>query len=161
VTKTLQPPTITKPIRDIPVVFGANSTSIVPLPFPDAELANVIHDAVDVALHVHPVGAVTLMVRVPPTTFRLTGDTVRLQTAPACVTSTALSAIDTVAERGDEDGFGAMLSATMLAPVPLDVLTVIHDTGDWTVHEHPNPALIKMLLMALPPLTFTAVGDVE
>lgn len=74
------------PIRDMPVVFSANCTSSVPLPLPLAALVNVIHGTVDVALHVHPVGAVTLMVRVPPTTFKLTGDTVMLHTAPACVT---------------------------------------------------------------------------
>jgi hypothetical protein len=49
----------------------------------------------------------------------------------------------------------------MPAPEPLDVLRVIQGTGDCAVQAHPNPAEMKMLLVAIPPLTFTAVGDVE
>ena len=49
----------------------------------------------------------------------------------------------------------------MPAPEPLAVLNVIHETGDCAVHAHPNPAEMKMLLVAMPPLTVTAVGDVE
>ena len=131
------------------------------MPLPDAALGNVIQDTVDVAFHVQPAGAVTLIVWVPPTTFRLTGDTMMLHTAPACVTSTALSAIDSVADRGEDVGFGVIVSPTTPAPAPPDVLNVIHEAGDCAVQEQPRPALTQTLLLALLPLTLIAVGDVE
>lgn len=62
VTKILQPPSVMNPIRAIPVVFCSNWTASVPLPLPDAAFGNVIHDTVEVALHVQPVGVVTLIV---------------------------------------------------------------------------------------------------
>jgi hypothetical protein len=145
----------------MPVVFGANSTASVPLPLPEALVANVIHGTVDVALQLQPVGVVTVIVCVPPTTFKLAGETIRLQTAPAWVTSTALSAIVTVAERGEEDEFAAIVIATAPAPEPPEVFRVIHGTGDCAVQEHPRPAVTNTLLKALVPFTFTAVGDVE
>ena len=66
-----------------------------------------------------------------------------------------------MADRGDVLGFAAAVRPTIPAPEPLDVLSVIHETGDCAVHAHPNPAETKMLLVAMPPLTVTAVGDVE
>jgi hypothetical protein len=145
----------------MPVLFGANSTSSAPLPLPEALVGNVIHDTVDVALHEQPVGVVTVIVRVPPTTFRLTGDTMMLQTAPACVTSTALSAIVRVADLGEDEVFAAIVRPTVPAAVPPLVLSVIQETGDCAVHEHPSPAVTNTKLEALLPFTFTAVGDVE
>lgn len=131
------------------------------MPLPAAPFGNVIQDTVDVALHVQPVGAVTVIVRVPPTTLRLTGDTMMLHTAPACVTRTAFSAIVSVADRGEDVGFGVIVRPTMPAPDPPDVLKVIHETGDCAVQEQPRPAVTQTLLVALPPLTFTPVGVVE
>ena len=149
------------PIRDIPVVFVASSTSTVPFPLPDAPLGNIIHDTVDDALQVHPWGAVTLIVCVPPATFRLTGDTMTLQIAPAWVTCTALSAMVSVADRGEDEGLAATVRPTMPAPDPPPVLNVIHETGDWLVQEQPSPAEMNTVAFALLPFTLTAVGDVE
>ena len=84
-----------------------------------------------------------------------------LQTAPACVTSTALSATVSVADRGEDAGLGAIVSPTMPAADPPEVLNVIHETGDCAVQEQPRPAVTQTLLLALLPLTLIAVGDVE
>jgi hypothetical protein len=149
------------PNRVIPVVFGANSTLTVPLPLPEIPDGKVSHETFADALHVQPVGAVTAICWVPPATLRLVGDTMMLQMAPACVTCTALSAIATVADRGDDVGLAAMVSETAPAPDPPEVLSVIHETGEVAVQEQPSPADTNTLLAALPPFTFTAVGDVE
>jgi hypothetical protein len=70
-------------MRDMPVLFGSNTTLTVALPSPDAASAKVIHETVDVALQVQPEGVVTAIVWVPPMTFKLEGATMMLQTAPA------------------------------------------------------------------------------
>lgn len=145
----------------MPVVFGANSTSIVPLPFPDSPAGKVNQETVADAVHVHPVGAVTEICLIPPAVLMLTGDTMMLQTAPACVTCTALSAIATVADRGDDVGLAAIVSESAPAPDPPELFSVIHDTGEEAVHEQPGPADTNTLLTALPPFTLTAVGEVE
>ena len=160
-TKILQPPRLTNPMRVIPVVLGANSTSTVPLPLPDTPAGNVSHETVADAVQVHPVGAVTAICRIPPATFRLVGDTIMLHTAPACVTCTALSAMVRVADRGDDVGLAAMVTETVPAPDPPEVFSVIHETGDAAAHEQPGPVDTNTLLAALPPFTLRAVGDVE
>ena len=148
-----------KPIRDIPVVLGANVTLTLPLPLPEVPFGNVNHETVDEAVQGHPAGAVTAMVFVPMVAFKLTGDTLVLQTAPAWLTCTVPSAIASVAERGEAVGFAAIV--TVMKPVPdaPAVLSVIQDAGDCAVHAHPPPVDTNIELIALLPFTFRAVGE--
>jgi hypothetical protein len=52
-------------VREAPV-FAATVNETVPLPLPLAPAVMVIHVALVTAVHVHPAGAVTLNVPVPP-----------------------------------------------------------------------------------------------
>jgi hypothetical protein len=60
-------------LRDVPG-FAAAVNATVPLPVPLVPELMVIHDAPVVALHEHPLGAVTLNVPVPPATGTVTPD---------------------------------------------------------------------------------------
>lgn len=92
-------------MRALLVVFAlvVRATLPFPLPLPGD---TVIQVAVVDASQLHPVGAVTLTVALPPPAGALTvvGDTVKLQVAPACVTVTGCPATVTVAVRAVEDG---------------------------------------------------------
>ena len=70
-------------MRDMPESFGWKATLTLPLPLPDEPSGNVIHDTVDEALHVQPDGVSTARAWVPPTTFKLDGETRMLHVAPA------------------------------------------------------------------------------
>lgn len=80
---------------------------------------------------------------------------------PACVTTTEVSATVSVALRGDVVGFGATVNVSMPPPLPVEVLSVAHETGLWAVHAHPVPAITQMPAVELPPPTVTEVGDTK
>ena len=79
------------------------------MPLPVAPAVTVIHAAVVVALHVHPVAAVTAIVPVPPAAAALVdaGEIVGAQGAPACVTVNVSPPIVIVPVRGDVEVFAA------------------------------------------------------
>ena len=59
-TLTGWPATVTVAVRDEDEVLAANVKPTVPFPDPDAPEVMVIQEALPVAVHVHPSGAVTL-----------------------------------------------------------------------------------------------------
>ena len=131
VTVTVDPPMITMATRASPVVFAAARMVSVPPPLPELPLGNVIHCALDVALHVHPAPAVIVIDSSDPLKCGLTlvGRAVTVHADPACwLTVTAVPAIVSVAERGEEVVFAEMFSPTVPPPEPLELFSVIHGT---------------------------------
>ena len=82
-----------------------------PLPVPLPPDVIVIHVALLVAVHAHPDAAVTVRLAAPPAdvALGLVGDTLKLQTRPACVTVTVWPATVSVPVRPDV----AVLAATV------------------------------------------------
>jgi hypothetical protein len=78
VTVTVWPATVTVALRDEAAVFAVAVTLTALLPDPLAPLVTVNHAAVLVAVHVHPVGAVTFTEPLPPpaTIFSAVADSV-------------------------------------------------------------------------------------
>jgi hypothetical protein len=103
---------VTVPVRDTVVVFAATLYATLPLPLPVAPLVIVIHDALLVALHEHPVPAVTLTVpEAAADVVRLddVGRIVKAQGAPGCVTVNVFPATVIVPVRVAAPVFAATL----------------------------------------------------
>jgi hypothetical protein len=66
VTERVLPATATVPVRDVVPVFDATLSVTVPPPIPAAPAVTAIHDALLIAVHVHPAAAVTVVLAVPP-----------------------------------------------------------------------------------------------
>jgi hypothetical protein len=84
VTVNVEPAIVSVPVRLVVDVLAATLNPTVPGPEPDAPLLTVIHDALLVALHPHPVPAVTVLVPVPPAAanVELLGEMLYVQLAP-------------------------------------------------------------------------------
>lgn len=93
------PATVIVPVRAAPVL-GATLYDTVPAP-PSPPLVAVIHESLLVADQLHPAGAVTPKVPLPPVTATawLPGLMEKLQLTPACVTLTVWPATVTAAVR--------------------------------------------------------------
>src|SRR5207244_7607218 len=78
VTVNVLPAIVSVPVREVPAVFAATLNVTLPLPEPDAPVVTVIHVALLTAVHAQPVGAVTVVLPVPPpaTTDWLVGEIV-------------------------------------------------------------------------------------
>jgi hypothetical protein len=78
VTATVFPATVRVALRDEVAVFAEAATFNVPLPDPLPPLVTVSHVALLAAVHVHPVGAVTVTEPLPPpaTMFSVVADSV-------------------------------------------------------------------------------------
>ena len=109
VTVKVLPAIVTVPVRDVVPVFAATSYVTDPLPLPVAPALIVIQAALLVAVHAHPLPAVT--VTVPLTVVEATladaGAIVGVHGAPACVTVKVLPAIVTVPVRDVAPVFAA------------------------------------------------------
>ena len=105
VTVTLCPATVTVALCDNELVFAVAVMVTVPFPDPLAPLVTVNHAALLVAVHAHPVGAVTVAEPLPPpaTMFKLVGETVNVQVTPGCVIVTVWPAMVSVALRDVDD----------------------------------------------------------
>jgi hypothetical protein len=110
VTLIVCPATVSVPDRSAPVVFAETLNVALPLPGPPP-LASVIHGAELDALQAQLPPVVTLIGRLDAADERtaVVGDTLKVQTTPACVTVNVWPAIVTVPVRAVVLGFAATL----------------------------------------------------
>jgi len=135
--------TVNVPVRAAPV-FAAAVIETVPLPVPLAPAVIDSHDALLVAVQVHPAAAVIVTGPVAPppaTTDRVVGFTEYEQLFAPCVIVTVWPAIVSVPVRA-----GPLLAATAIVmlpfPVPLAPEAIeIHETLLCAVHAHPADAV--------------------
>lgn len=106
----VRPPAWITAVRDAVDGLWATVNRAVPLPFPEVEPFRVIQVLVSLAVHEHPVAAVTPIVPVPPVGGRVCVDGVmaKVQVPAACVTVWLRPPIVSVAERA----VGTALAAT-------------------------------------------------
>jgi hypothetical protein len=71
VTVKVLPAIVTVPVRELLVLLAATLICTVPLPDPEPPDVTVIHDALLVAVRLHPLVAVTAMLTDPPEDVRL------------------------------------------------------------------------------------------
>jgi hypothetical protein len=107
-------------------------------------LVTVIHDTLGTAVHAHPPGSVTLVLKLAPpaATLWAVGLSVASHVAPAWVMTKGWLATVIVADR--ELLFGLAWTEYPTLPLPLpdvDVLNVIHDAGLDALQAHPDPAV--------------------
>lgn len=149
------PPAVIVPLRELVALFAATLKATVPLPEPLAPLVIVIHDALLVAVHVHPLPLVTVNdpVAPPETTLVETGESEYVQDAAACVIVNVWPPAVTVPVRAAVVAFAATLKPTVPLPEPLAPLViVIHDALLVAVQAHPLP-LVTLNDPVLPPAT--------
>ena len=121
VTETVWPATVSVPTRwDVDVLAVALKVTV-PLPLPLAPPLMVSHPALLVAVHVHPVAAVTLVVDDPAADVRVAevGETPKVQEMPLWVTVTVWPATVSVPTRCDVDVLAVALKVTVPLPLPL------------------------------------------
>jgi hypothetical protein len=111
VTVNVLPPAVTVPVRDVVRVFAATLYATLPLPLPVAPAVMPIHVALLVAVHSHPIAAVTAIVPVPPpaTALAVAGAIDGAQDAPDWVIVTVVPATVSVPIRSATPGFAATL----------------------------------------------------
>ena len=66
ITFSNRPPTAIVPLREVPAGLASTRYEIVPAPEPDAPLSTVIHGTLGTAVHAHPPGSATLVLKVAP-----------------------------------------------------------------------------------------------
>src|SRR5439155_1610012 len=129
VTVKVLPATVSVPVRDVPAVFAAMLNVTLPLPVPAAPVATVIHASLLTAVHAHPVGAVTVVLPVPPpaTTDWLVGEIVSVHVTPAWVTVALLPPAVIVPLRDVVEVFAAAVNEIDPLPMPVPpAVIVIH-----------------------------------
>ncbi len=117
----------------------------VPFPLPDAPPVMLIHDALDAAVHAHPLALVTATLPLPPvaSTDWLDGAIAKLHGGggAGCDTVSVSPAIVRVPVRA-APLLGVALYTTAPLPVPLAPREIdIHATFDVAVHEQPLSAV--------------------
>src|SRR5205814_4556552 len=127
VTVKVFPAIVSVPVRDVPAVFAATLNVTLPLPEPDAPVVTVIHVALLTAVHAQPVGAVTVVLPVPPAaaTDWLVGEIVSVQVMPTCVTVALLPPAVMVPVRDDVDVFAAAVTEIDPLPEPLAPAVIV------------------------------------
>jgi hypothetical protein len=134
----------------------------VPLPEPLAPLVIVNHDALLVAVQLHPVGAVTVIEAVPPAAamVRAVLDSVYVHATPACVTVTVCPAIVRVALRDEVAVFAVAVTVTVPLPDPLAPLVSVSQLA-LLVAVQVQPAGAVTVTEPLPPpaTMFSVVAD--
>lgn len=139
---TIRPAAVSVALRAVVEVFAAAVKATVPVPVPLAPLVMVNQVAESVAVHAHPVPAVTATVALPPAAAKLcvVAEVAYVQAAPACVTVTSLPAAVSVALRAVVDVFAVALTITVPFPDPLAPLAIVNHVDDSVaVHVHPVP----------------------
>jgi hypothetical protein len=148
------PPIVSVPLRGWVVAFVAALNVTTPLPLPLAPPVTVSHvEALLVAVHAHPAGAVTLVVLLPPAavTERLVGDSENVQLMPAWFAVNVCPPIVSVPVRACVLALAAALKVTTPLPLPLAPPVTVSQAGALldAVHEHPVAAVTLVVL--LPP----------
>ena len=164
VTVKVLPEIVSVPVRDVPAVLAAIVNVTVPPPDPVAPAVTVIHVALLTAVHAHPVGAVTVVLPVPPpaTTDWLVGEIVSVQVMPTCVTVAVLPPTPIVPLRDVVDGFAAAVNDTVPFPDPLvPAVIVIQVSVVVAVHAQPVGAVTPTLPEPPPTATACVAGDSE
>jgi hypothetical protein len=154
---------VTVPERGVPFGFAAILNEADPLPLPVAPPVNVIHPALLVDDHAHPVGAVTAAepVVAVAATDCVDGEIAYVQGTAACVTVKVCPAIVSVPMRCDAFGFGATLKDARPPPLPLVApSSVIHAALLAAVHAHPAGAVTVDDPVAAPAPTDCADGEI-
>jgi hypothetical protein len=155
VTVNVLPAIVSVADLDDVVVLAAAVYATLPLPLPLAPLVIVTHEA-PVAVHGHPLAAVTATVPLPPAAVSdwLAGEMV-YEHAPACVTVKVLPATVSVPVRDVVAVFAATLNPTAPFPIPdAPEVTAIHVLLLTAVHVHDPP-----VVMVLVPVPAAAVND--
>src|SRR6185312_13244974 len=121
----------------------------VPFPEPAAPAVMESHVSLLVAVHVHPIGALTATSLLPPAAAKAVppGEIVSLQGTPSCVALNVLPAIVTLPLRGVMPGFAAAFNVTVPVPDPVDpAVTVIHEALLVAPQVHPASAVTATVL---------------
>ena len=148
VTVTAWPATVSVPMRCAVDVFAVTLKVTVPLPEPLAPLLMVSQAALLVAVHVHPVAAVTAAVDDPAAEASVAevGDTPKVHATPPCVTVTAWPATVSVPTRCRLEELAAALKVTVPLPEPLALpLMVSHAALLVAAQAHPVVAVTAVV----------------
>jgi len=110
---------VTVPVRG-PPVLAAMLSATEPLPLPCAPDVMVIHDALLLAVHVHPFNVDTATLALPALalTVWLSGASAKRHGAASCITRTRLSLTTISPSRVDGAGFGMARNDTLPLPCP-------------------------------------------
>jgi hypothetical protein len=122
------------------------------LPDPVRDPVTVIHEAVALTVQAHVDDVVTAMVPVDPPggAVIVSGETVNVQGAPACVRTKLLPAIVSVALRVCVLAFDEAVNPTLPDPVPFAPLVIVtHDAPLAAVQLH--PAVVATATVPAPP----------
>jgi len=129
---------LTVPVRAAPLLLAMRNVTE-PFPSPVADDAIVIHGALLLAVHMHPVSAVTATLAVPPPAlmFVSSGASVNRQGAASCDTRTRSSLIAMSAWRADGAVLDATRKVTVAVPWPdAGEISVIQLACVDAVHAH-------------------------
>jgi hypothetical protein len=141
---TVASPIVSVAVRAGGVVEVEAVIVTVPLPDPLAPLVMVNHDALLVAVQVHPAAAVTVIDAVPPAAGMETAvcDSAYVHDAPPCVTATVCPAMVSVALRDTVAVLTDAATLTVPLPDPLAPLAIVnHAALLVAVHVQPAPAV--------------------
>ena len=143
-TVSVSPPIVSDPARPWAEVLAAALNETVPLPVPLASPVTVNQPVLLVAVHAHPVVAVTEVDDAPPAaaTVRLVGVSVTSHAAAACVIVKGCPATSSVPVLASAVVFAAAVNVTEPLPVPLPPLvTPSHPVAVLAVHAQPAGAV--------------------
>jgi len=148
---TCVPAMVIEPVRVLNVPLAEARTVTTALPVPVVADVIVSHEAVDVAVHAQPAGAVIAKLVLDPVAGRVTvvGDTAKEQAvAPACVIVTVVPPTVRVPVRGFVSLLVATVTVTLPFPEPPDPFAMVsHGAFDAAVQAHPAPAAtVKVML---------------
>ncbi len=132
-------------------VFGSTPKVTAPLPEPAAPAVTWIHDAFALAVHEHPLFAVTPMLPVMPTAAGDTdvADSTNEQGAASCRTVTVWPAIVSVPERSVGTGLGSASNLTEPMPAPgAPARMWSHEAFALAVQEQSGPAVTPTVSVA-------------
>jgi hypothetical protein len=134
----------------------------VPLPGPLAPPLILSHGTLLVAVHVHPLAAVTAVVDDPPAAVIVwaSGDTPNVHAAPVCVTVTAWPATVSVPTRWDVEVFAVALKVTVPLPFPLAPPLMVSQAALLVaVQVHPVAAVTAVVADAAAEVSVADVGE--
>jgi hypothetical protein len=166
VTVIVCPATVTVPDRRTPeFAWTVSFTVALPDPLPPCEIATQLR--VDVAVHAHPVGAVTVTSSVAPaaaTLVKLPGAALNVQeggggvAAPPWLTVNGTPEIITVPVRA-APVFGSTVKAAAPLPDPVPLPEILTQDALLTaVHVHPAPVLTEVVMGPPAEVTLPALG---
>lgn len=139
------------PVRGLDVPLADTRTVTTAPPVPVVADVIVSQEALDVAVHAQPAGAVIVKLVLDPVAGAVTvvGETANEQAvAPACVIVTVVPPTVRVPVRGLVSLLVATVTVTLPFPEPPDPFAMVsHGTFDAAVQAHPAPeATVKVML---------------